>query len=132
MTVLQDIIDRWHANHPDWPATAASGHPAPGSSVESHDAETLHLVLSPGAVVPVPQFPARTKLSRIRQAAARIGIDAAAYWYHLSLGKRWCSGHRDWHPAGAFYARSGYHRDTLCKDWRRADKRVRYARGRAS
>jgi hypothetical protein len=131
MATLQECIDRWHAAHPTFPLLP--GEAGSGTiSIEGTAAPVERCAQTPLPVEPVPTRGGRTMRSRVKQAASRLGINDSTYWRHLSRGERWCSGHTTWHPAGAFYARSGYHRDTLCKAWRRANERARYARRQAA
>jgi hypothetical protein len=132
VSVLQGIIDRWHAAHPDWPRPADSTVAGTGDDRQYQTAgEAKNLVLSSATVEPV-RSGRNSLVARMRQGATRLGIAYQTYKRHAEQGERWCSGHRGWHPIDAFHQREGYHRITSCVAWRRERERQRYSSRRAA
>lgn len=100
---LQELIDRWHAAHPDAPRTD------PAKLAAAYAAWT------PPVAVPTPARRPRSEESKHRARARRIGIGWQTYRKHIRDGQRWCLGHATWHPSDTFDDARGY-----CVRWRRA------------
>lgn len=100
---LRDVIDRWHAAHPDFVAVL------------------------PCAAPLSPDPDARTR--RWAAEARRLRIPLDEYLEHVHAEQRYCKSHRDWHLATAFS--SGDTRsERACKSWR--NERQRAARARTA
>jgi hypothetical protein len=104
MATLRELIEGFHRRNPDFPRPT----PAPASDRTSSDASlaagaSLPCAQTRSEAGPVPVLDARDDEARWTRTASQIGIGYHEYRQHDLAGDRWCSGHREFHPAELFY-----------------------------